>query len=231
MKATSSLILVAMVFALALDAQAQTLDFNAHVVVTGNSLAQFQAGFQTEEFPLLNPQDVMIHGMNSYTCAGLLRLVLYLVPTNTDVVVLLDSTNDIRTGVSVPSHMSCIKQTISMLLQRSPALRVVVVNTPPWTHWDPCTNTYRDDSVVAAIEAYNTAYADPVGGLQATWPVNVRVADAWTPSVDQEGWAIPQYMIGPCGVHPGNEGVWSSSWQHFADGYTGIVMQAVELKW
>lgn len=40
-----------------------------HVTVTGNSVAQFQGGFQLLEFPLLNPANVVIRGQNSYTCA------------------------------------------------------------------------------------------------------------------------------------------------------------------
>jgi hypothetical protein len=122
-------------------------------------------------------------------------------------------------------------QTISSLVVRNRAVRIAVANTPPWTHWDPCTATYRDPSVVQLIEAYNAAYADPSIGLQAQWPVNVRVADVFTPSADQNGWAIPQYMTGPCGIHPGNSGMWSASWQHFTDAYTGIVMAALRGQW
>ncbi len=205
--------------------------YNKHVTITGNSLAQFQGGFQSREFPLLNPQNVVIRGMNSYTCSMLVTLVPYLVPVNTDVLVLLDSTNDIRTGVTVPQHMACIVQTITNLLARTPALRIVVANTPPWTQYDPCTATYRDPSIVTLIEAYNAAYADPVTGLQARWPTRVRVADVFTPAAGQDGWALPQYMTGPCGIHPGNQGVWSDSWQHFVNGYTGLVMSAAGGRW
>jgi hypothetical protein len=215
---------------LGMTARAQSL-LNKHVAVTGNSIAQFQGGFQRREFPLLPPQNVVIRGENSYTCSMVLTLIPYLVPANTDVVVLIDSTNDIQRGVTVDEHMACIAQTIAVLLARNPNLRLVVANTPPWTHWDPCTNSYRDDSVVSEITAFNAAYADQVTGLQALWPSNVRVADVWTPNADQDGWAIPQYMTGPCGIHPGNSGVWSSAWQHFSDAYTGLVMAAVNRRW
>ena len=202
-----------------------------HVAISGNSLAQFQGGFQSREFPLLPPANVVIRGQYSYTCAMILPLVTYLAPANSDVIVLLDSTNDIRTNVPVQQHMACIEQTIATLLLRNPAARIVVANTPPWTQWDPCTNQYRDHSIVDLIEAYNAAYADPASGLQAQWPANVRVADVFTPSADSDGWAIPQYMTGPCGIHPGDAGVWSASWQHFADGYTGLVMSSLNGQW
>jgi GDSL-like Lipase/Acylhydrolase family len=233
MKATFSFIVVVAIFTALLGtaAVAQIVQYSTHVTVTGNSLAQFQGGFQTHEFPLLNPQNVVIRGMYSYPCSAILRSIVYLVPADTEVVVLFDSSNDIRTGVTVQDHMACMNNTISVLLARNPALRIVVANTPPWTHWDPCTSSYRDDSIVTEIEAYNAAYADPVDGLQAQWPSNVRVADVWTPSVGQDGWALPQYMTGPCGVHPGDAGIWSASWQHFVDGYTGIVMGAVKSQW
>ena len=233
MKAKLWFILIALAFTTTrgTPAAAQIPLYSTHVTITGNSLAQFQGGFQLHELPLVNPQDVVIRGMNSYTCSSILRLILYLVPADTQVAVLFDSTNDIRTGVTVQDHMACIDNTISVLVARNPAIRIVVANTPPWTHWNPCTSSNRDESVVSAIEAYNAAYADPADGLQARWPANVRVADVWTPSVDQDGWALPQYMAGPCGVHPGDASIWSSSWQHFVDGYTGIVMDAVKSRW
>jgi len=204
---------------------------NKHITVTGNSLAQFQGGFQVREFPLVPAANVVIRGQDSNTCVMILMLITYLVPANSDAVVLLDSTNDIQHNVPVQQHMQCMEQTITKLVTRNPAVRIVVANTPPWTHWDPCTSTYRDPSIVQMIEAYNAAYADPSTGLQALWPVNVRVADVFTPSADQDGWALPQYMAGPCGIHPGNAGIWSASWQHFADGYTGLVMSALKGQW
>ena len=204
---------------------------NKHIASTGNSLAQFQGGFQLMEFPLVPAANVVIRGQNSYTCAMILPLVSYLVPPNSDAVVLLDSTNDIEHNVPVQQHMNCIEQTITSLVTRNPAVRIVVANTPPWTHWDPCTSTYRDPSVVQLIQAYNAAYADSGSGLQALWPVNVRLADVFTPSSDQDGWALPQYMLGPCGIHPGNSGIWSASWQHFADAYTGLIMAALKGQW
>lgn len=216
--------------ALGMTADAQSF-LNKHVAITGNSIAQFQGGFQQREFPLLVPQNVVIRGQNSYTCSMVLPLILYLVPANTDVVVLIDSTNDIQHNVTVGEHMACIEQTIEVLLARNPSLRLVILNTPPWTHWNPCTGSYRDDGVESEIVVFNNAYADPVTGLQALWPSRVRVADVWTPNADQDGWAIPQYMTGPCGLHPGNSGVWSSAWQHFSDAYTGLVMDAVSKRW
>lgn len=214
-----------------LQAQGISLYKNKHVTIAGNSIADFQIGFQPEELPLLAPANVVIRGMDSYPCNHLLPVISFLVPSNSNVVVLFDSTNDVANHVPIQQHMECIEQSISALLTRNNALRVVVANTPPWTHWNPCTNTYRDDSVLSDIATYNSAYADPVTGLQALWPTEVRVADVWTPNVGSDGWAIPQDMTGPCGIHPGDRSVWSSSWQHFSQAYTGVVMSAVNGGW
>ena len=204
---------------------------NFYVAITGNSIAQFQAPFALQEFPAIPSLNVKIWGMDGATCSGVLPLILHLVPGNTNVAVLIDSTNDIANGVPVAQHMSCIEQTIALLLGRNPALRIVVANTPPWTQYNPCTATYRDYSVVEAIEAYNAAYADPSSGLQALFPNNVRVADVFTPAAYADGWAIPQYMSGPCGIHPGQEYQWSASWAHFAQPYQVLVMSAVQGRW
>jgi len=174
---------------------------NAYVTITGNSIAHFQAPFAMQEFPAIPPANVYIWGMDSVPCSYFLQtnsdgqpLLLFYVPARTTVAVLIDSTNDVRTNVSVTQHMACIEQTISILLARNPELRIVVANTPPWTQWDPCTETNRDYSVVQAIESYNAAYADPVSGLQALYPNNVRVADVFTPSAYSSGGGFPMIL-------------------------------------
>ena len=184
-----------------------------YVTVTGNSIAQMQGGFQRNEFPLLPPANVVVRGMYSYTCDHLLPLIAYIVPADTNVVVLYDSTNDVIRGVSVSSHVSCMESTIAVLTARNPAIRVIVVNTPPWTA-DNCYGDYRD-----AIDAYNAAYASE------PWPSNVRVVDVWTPNVLQDGsrWADQNDMTGACGIHPGPANQWTDSWQHF----TAPVSQSV----
>jgi hypothetical protein len=118
-----------------------------------------------------------------------------------------------------------------MLLTRNPALKIVVANTPPWTQYNPCAGAFRNPDVVSLIEAYNAAYADPVTGLEAQWPNNVRVADVFTPSAEPNGWAIPTDMMGPCGIHPDEEFVWSPAWAHFAGPYESLVMQALAGQW
>lgn len=214
-----------------LKAQGIGLYKNKYVAVTGNSIANYQAGFQSREFPLLTPTDVVFRGMDSYTCAMVLRLVIYLVPAQSNIVVLFNSTNDVANHIPVAQHMACMKQTISILLERNTQLRVIVANTPPWTHWNPCTNSYRDDSVTTDIQNYNAAYADPVTGFQALWPTRVRVADVWSPNADMQGWAIPSDMSGPCGIHPGERSVWSPSWEHFSEPYIDLTMDAVRGQW
>jgi hypothetical protein len=106
-----------------------------------------------------------------------------------------------------------------------------VANTPPWTQYNPCTGTDNDPSIVQMIESYNQAYADPSQGLQALWPNNVRVADVFTPIALSDGWAIPQDMTGPCGIHPGQEFQWSASWATFAAPYQALVMQTLNGQW
>src|SRR5579863_7705296 len=66
---------------------------------------------------------------------------------------------------------------------------------------------------------------------RARGPNNVRVADVWTPSAGADGWAIPADMPGPCGIHPGQEFQWATSWSHFASPYEALVMQAVRGQW
>src|SRR5262249_42831196 len=133
--------------------QSPTQYQNAYVTVMGNSIAHFQANFATQEFPAIPAANVWIWGTDSATCAYFLQsngvglpLILYYVPARTTVLVLIDSTNDVMTGATVTQHMACIEQTVSALLGRNPALKIVVANTPPVTHWNPCTGTYRDDT-------------------------------------------------------------------------------------
>ena len=227
------LALLSAVLYVAPPAHGQVIGFykNTHVTITGNSIAHFQAPFAMLEFPAILSQNVDIWGIDGAPCSMVFQLVLPLVPANTDVLVLIDSTNDIKNGIPVDQHMSCIENTISVLLARKPALKIVVANTPPWTEFNPCTSMNRDHSIVDAIEAYNSAYVDPNHGLQALWPHNVRVADVFTPAALPSGWANPQYMAGPCGVHPGQEFQWSASWAHFAAGYEPLVMAAVQGRW
>src|SRR5579863_7705297 len=52
-----------------------------------------------------------------------------------------------------------------------------------------------------------------------------------TPSAGEDGWAIPADMPGPCGIHPGQEFQWATSWSHFASPYEALVMQAVRGLW
>ncbi len=198
---------------------------NKHVTVTGNSIAQMQGGFQSQEFPLVPPGNVLIRGQNSYTCSMILTLITYLVPVNTDVVVLIDSTNDAARNIRVDDHMACIRQTITTLTLRNPAIKIVVANTPPWGE-----DTCDGQDPRATIAAYNAAYADASTGLEASYR-NVKVADVWTPAVQDDGWAIPQYMQGSCHIHPDIANQWTSSWSHFSYTYDQLVMSALRGQW
>jgi hypothetical protein len=127
--------------------------------------------------------------------------------------------------------MACIEQTITYLLTRNSALKIVVADTPPWTQYNPCTQQNNDPSILTAIRSYNAAYFSPTTGLQAVFPNNVRVADVYTPAAQPDGWANPAYMNGPCGIHPGAEFVWSISWGHFSTTYDQLVMNAINGQW
>lgn len=224
--------LSAILFLASASSAGQSLgQYSKHVTITGNSIAHFQANFGPYEFPAIQQSGVFIWGEDGQTCAEVLTLILYLVPAQTDVAVLIDSTNDIRDSVPVAQHMNCMYETISALLARNPGLKIVAANTPPWTHYNPCTGEDNPDSILNLIAVYNEAYSDHSSGLQATWPNNVRVADVWTPSAGADGWAIPADMPGPCGIHPGQEFQWATSWSHFASPYEALVMQAVRGLW
>lgn len=208
------------------------------VTIAGNSIAHFQANFAPEEFPQLLGSEVHIWGVDSVPCSYFLStngsgtpLLYFYVPAQTTIAVLIDSTNDIRTGVPVTQHMQCMETTIGLLLRRNPNIKVVVANTPPWTQFNPCSSADNPPAVLTAIQAYNAAYADPSAGLQAMYPNNVRVADVYTPAAESNGWANPFYMNGPCGIHPGPEFTWSMSWAHFVSAYTTLVMEAIDDEW
>ena len=219
--------LLAALFTVAASAQTQYT-----VGIAGNSLAEFQMGFQPYEFqPTLAPY-VQILGIKGAECSTFLatnqqgqQLILFYVPASAQVAVLIESTNDAKDRlVTLASHMNCMNTTISLLQARNPDLRVIVVNTPPFTQ-DNCYGDFRTQ-----IALYNAAYSDPTIGFAANHP-HTKVADVWTPAVQPDGWAYPQYMQGPCGIHPGDEQVWSASWAHFAQGYEGLVLSGLAKQW
>ncbi len=207
-----------------------------YVSIAGNSIAQFQAPFAPEEFPSLDSNLVHIWGQPSAPCSCFnatqngVPLIYSYVPAQTTVAVLIDSTNDLGT-LSANDQVNCVKQTITYLLNRNPNLKIVVANTPPWTHYNPCTQQNNDDAILAAIRAYNVAYVSPTTGFQAAFPNNARVADVYTPAAQSDGWANTSLMIGPCGIHPGNQFQWSFSWGHFATPYVQLVLAAINGQW
>jgi hypothetical protein len=215
-------------------AQAQT----PYVTITGNSIAFFQHPFAPDEFPSLPSDEVTIGGQDSEPCSyfnaldGQGQPLIYsYVPAQTTVAVLIDSTNDVRTNVSVSQHMQCIEQTIDYLLQRNSQLKIVVANTPPWTQYNPCTMQNNSGIYLQLIQAYNIAYANQDTGLQALYPNNVRVADVFTPAALPSGWANTDLMNGPCGIHPGPANVWTISWAHFTPAYDQLVIEAINGGW
>ncbi len=213
-----------------------------YVTITGNSIAYFQQPFAPEEFPSLPSDEVYIWGQPSVQCSYFNALstngeplIYFYVPAQTTVAVLIDSTNDVANDIPVNQHMACIEQTIDYLLQRNMNLLIVVANTPPWTQWNPCLNGGQGGNnspiYLQMIEAYNAAYADPNTGLQALYPNNVRVADVYTPAALPDGWANPELMTGPCGIHPGPQWIWTTSWAHFTPAFDQLVIEAVNGQW
>ncbi len=219
MKKLSLIIGVVIVLAGMVMGQA-TGNLPIYVTVTGNSIAQYQWPFGEQEFPAVAPAYHYIYGAPAFTCAMVYKELSFLVPAHTQVLVLIDSTNDVRTGVSVSDHMACMNQSIGYLVNRNPRIKIVVVNTPPWTE-NNCLGLDRRQ----AIAAYNAAYVDPNTGLAATWPGVVTVVDAWSLIAQPDGWADPNLMIGSCGIHPGVAYQWSGAWQNFASSYEAVATQ------
>lgn len=60
------------ILALSLVAHPQTISkYSQHVTITGNSIAQYQAGFGPYEFPAVQQSGVYIWGQDGFTCADL----------------------------------------------------------------------------------------------------------------------------------------------------------------
>jgi GDSL-like Lipase/Acylhydrolase family len=199
---------------LCVGANAQTIGYQPKVSLLGDSFALFEAGLQRDIFPTLNPANVYIFGHDSYTCVLVRQVIMYdvfgttLAPRNPDIIVLVnDTTNDVEHGTTPGSLLTCLQNTVSILLERKPSLKIVVLTTPPWTHFNPCTAMNNNPSVPGLIDSYNAVMPE----LQTQWPHNVRVLDAHTPFLDTvgDGWANPALMTGPCGIHPGPPGEWS----------------------
>lgn len=217
---------LAVLFAFSAFAQAQIT-----VAITGNSLAQFQLGFESDEFqPTIAPH-VQILGIDGAYCSTFLTpgptgqpAIFAYVPASAQVAVLIEGTNDAKGGVSIDQHMECMNTTISLLQNRNNDLRVIVVNTPPFGIGN-CYGDFRDE-----IDIYNNRYVDPDLGFEANHQ-HIKVADVWTPAALWNGWANPQYMLGPCKIHPDQAGQWSASWGHFAEGYEGLVLTGLNKQW
>jgi hypothetical protein len=204
----------ATLLALCMTVNAQTTGYQPKVSLLGNSIALFEAGLQRDIFPTLNPANIYIFGHESYTCALIRQVLPYDVfgtvaaPRNPDIVVLVnDTTNDVEHGTTAASVLTCLQNTVSELLDRKPSLKIVVLTTPPWTHYNPCSATNNPPTIPGLIASYNAVMPE----LQTEWPHNVRVLDANTPFLDTfgDGWANPALMTGPCGIHPGPPYQWS----------------------
>ncbi len=212
----------------AVSLQAQS---TPQVVITGNSIAQYEAGLASDIFPNLPMGDVYITGHPSYTCADVLSGVTYDVfgrenqERSPEVAVLIDTTNDWEphppTYMSTPPSelLSCLQQTAQALLMIKPALQIVFLTTPPYVPASEGGCTQEDYRLV--IEAYN----DLMPELVSMSPGHVTVLDAFTPfEAGTSGYADPTKMVGACGIHPGCPGVWDAGQIILANIYNTTVM-------
>jgi hypothetical protein len=208
---------------------AQVVLYQPKVAILGNSIAMFEATLQRQIFPTINPANVYIYGHLSYTCSMVRPMIVYdafgntVAARNPDVVVIAnDTTNDVEHGTTPADVLSCLQGTVSDLLARKSSLKIVVLTTPPWTQYNPCTGTNNDPSIPGVIESYNHV----MPALQTEWPHNVRVLDGWTPFLDaqQDGWANPAVMAGPCGIHPGDPYTWDFGQPTLAAIYRNAVL-------
>jgi hypothetical protein len=202
--------MLGVLFALPAHAQQPATDF---VTICCDSISQYQMGFEEDEFPLLPPQNVFYEGQDSFTCEEILRMMPGFVPVRTQVVVPFELTNDARIGTPAPVVVGCLVRTISLLVNRNPAIKVVLPTAHPWRS-DNCTGDRR-----ALIAQYNALL--PL--VAKVFPGTVTLVDVWTPNVQADGWAIPEDITGFCGVHPGPEEEWSASWDHFMAPVTAAV--------
>ena len=214
---------------------AQPAGLSTYPDITGNSIAMFQGGFQPYyQAPLMVPApNITIFGMNSYTCVHILPFITYIVPAKATHVVLFDSTNDVNTNVPITDHMNCMYKTINALIARSPKIKLFVANTPPQV--EGCYGCLPCNDHRSLTDIYNAAYRGDPGsgflGLQSTYPHNVKVVDVWTPNALPDDYADPQYMTGPCGVHPGPANQYTGSWEHFAKPYLDAIRTSYGKQW
>lgn len=208
--------------------------YQPSVALLGNSIAAYESGLQAYIFPQLPVSKVYIYGRISHTCQ-MVRLSIVadafgtsLGPRNPDVVVLVnDTSNDISHGVPPATTYSCLEGTIGDLLNRKATLKIILLSQVPWTQYDPCTGQDNDPSYLQLIQNMNAM----LPGLQAEFPHNVRVLDAYTPFLDHQGdgWGDPSLMGGPCGVHPGDPGVWDFGQPTLANVFRNIVLTSNQL--
>lgn len=186
MKTHTHAFALALMLAASLAAVAQNVNPQRPTVVQGNSLVEFAPWAQSGI-----PGPLVIRGHDSYTAAQLAVLLPYDVPLDAGAVVLVQATNDIHSGVPVGEHMATIEGELAWLASERPHAAVYVANVPPFDE-NNCYGDFRQ-----AIAEYNAAYAE----LPAAW--DVAIVDLHTAITQQNGWAWPPEISGPCGIHFG----------------------------
>lgn len=170
---------------------------NAHVVLFGHSWIAAMNGFAPWAFPNLPSANVSVRGHGSLTCSGLLIWMQGDIASTTDVVFMMLATNDILRNTDVSWHMACVEQAVQMALQKNPRMKVLLSNVPPWGA--STLAQYGDKRPL--IAAYNAAYP-----LLAQRYAQVSIVDMWSPTVQTDGWALPNVIDGPLGYHFGPNG-------------------------
>jgi hypothetical protein len=198
------------------------------VVVTGNSIALYEHGLESNIFPYLSSSQVFITGHKSYSCNAVRQGVKYDVfgpggnSWHPSVAVLIDTTNDWQQGTLPGDLLSCLSGTVTDLLAIKNDLQIVILTTPPYVPFPGgCTmGDYRP-----TINQYNALMVS----LQFQFQGRVTVLDAFTPFALPTGWADPSKMIGACGIHPGQPGVWDAGQIILAGIYSDTVKHLLGL--
>lgn len=168
------------------------------IVVTGNSLVEMSPWADSGIVP-----KPTIRGWNGHTCEMLTSLLPWDVAPGAKTAVLVEATDDVLRYVSPEDHKACMVGQIEWLLANRPGIKIYVANTPPMAE-ENCYGDYREQ-----IEAYNAVYDQ----LASDYPVTL--VDVWSGIVQADGWAIPDDMDGPCGIHFGQPGQLNPGWAFF----------------
>jgi hypothetical protein len=167
------------------------LTVHAQTVVIGHSFVRM-APWQDSGI-----QELTVRGFDSQVCSYFQMILPYLVPVGSKTVVLVEGTNDITMGTPPDVFRACLQAQVAWI--QAQGMSAVLVNVSPWNQ-----NTLGCHRKVPdprpAIAAYNSIFPTLAPTVVDEW----RAAIQRMP-LQEYGWAIPDLMSGPCGIHPGQE--------------------------